>query len=166
MEESDIEIVRKIHNDSGVIGFLSDPVHVTQEEQKQWFKSLSLSRSSRRYVIVLKLTQEICGVIRIEKIDQINKSAEVGIDIDPPRHRQGIAYEAYLVLMDFLFKDQGMNRLNLVTLRNNIPAISLYQKLGFQVEGILRRAIFRNGEYTDLLLMSILAEEWSEMRSN
>jgi putative acetyltransferase len=32
---------------------------------------------------------------------------------------------------------------------DNAPAIALYEKFGFEVEGMHRRFVFRNGEYVD-----------------
>jgi RimJ/RimL family protein N-acetyltransferase len=43
---------------------------------------------------------------------------------------------------------------------NNLRAIRCYEKAGFVLEGRLRKAHFQNGEYLDILLMSVLRSEW------
>jgi RimJ/RimL family protein N-acetyltransferase len=43
----------------------------------------------------------------------------------------------------------------------NERAVHLYEKLGFNHEGHWRQAEFRNGQYQDLLWMSVLREEWA-----
>lgn len=160
MEESDLETVRQIHNQSETIFFLSDPFHVSEEEQVQWFKRLSLSRSSRRYVIQSKDLNVICGVIRLDRIDHTNKSLEIGADVSKDYRRRGIALEAYGCILQYVFSSLGMNRVSLVTLASNVAAKSLYKRLGFKIEGKQRKAIFRNGKYEDLIMMSLLSNEF------
>lgn len=42
----------------------------------------------------------------------------------------------------------------------NMAALSCYKKAGFQEEGILRKEVFRNNKYYDIIRMSILREEY------
>ena len=39
---------------------------------------------------------------------------------------------------------------------DNLPAVRLYEKLGFAREGIVRDAVFVDGEYHDALAMAIV----------
>jgi RimJ/RimL family protein N-acetyltransferase len=45
---------------------------------------------------------------------------------------------------------------------DNERAIRSYEKVGFRQEGKLREAVFVDGSYRDLLLMSILGREYQE----
>jgi L-phenylalanine/L-methionine N-acetyltransferase len=47
---------------------------------------------------------------------------------------------------------------------DNEPAIRLYQRFGFQVEGTLRRHAFRDGKYVDALFMARLQSGWSALQ--
>ena len=49
--------------------------------------------------------------------------------------------------------ENGINRLELEVSEKNKFAISLYEKLGFEVEGVKRRAFLVNGNYEDELIM-------------
>jgi RimJ/RimL family protein N-acetyltransferase len=42
----------------------------------------------------------------------------------------------------------------------NIWATRTYEKVGFIHEGRKRQALFKNGSYQDILIMSILRSEW------
>lgn len=160
MERDDIERLRIIHNESSTLGQLTDPYDVSQEEQVMWFEKISTSRKSRRYVIIYKPDDVICGVLRLDEIDTVNGSAVIGADISEEYRKRGLAYEAYITFISYLFQDLRLHRLQLVTLKTNKIAIKLYSKLGFNIEGELREAIFRNGERVNLLLMGLLACEW------
>ena len=45
---------------------------------------------------------------------------------------------------------------------DNAPAIKLYEKCGFQNEGVMRKSVFKKGQFVDQIMMSILKEEYSE----
>ncbi|WP_416196935.1 GNAT family N-acetyltransferase [Pseudomonas sp. Teo4] len=62
--------------------------------------------------------------------------------------------------MRHAFMDLNLNRVYLTVLENNARALSLYKKVGFKVEGTLRQAVFKNGEYCNMTQMSILADDY------
>lgn len=55
-------------------------------------------------------------------------------------------------------KDKGLTRIELTVREHNKPAIALYEKLGFQVEGIHRNAIRIDNLYENQLSMALLFE--------
>jgi len=165
MEEKDIEEARQLHNEESTLNRLTDPFHVSQEEQQLWFKRMSTSRKSRRYVLEHKESGKICGIIRLDEIDTVNRSASIGADVNPSFRNQGYATEAYVKVIDYLFSTLGLHRLQLVTLESNEIAIGLYTKIGFKREGKLREAVFRDGNFVDLISMGLLDSEWSGKNS-
>ena len=72
---------------------------------------------------------------------------------------RGLGREAMLAVMQHCFRDLGFERLYLDHYTGN-PAAFLYQSLGFQYEGILRRNCRKNGILYDVHLMSMLREEY------
>ncbi len=52
-----------------------------------------------------------------------------------------------------------LTRLELYVFAENAPAIHLYQKHGFQVEGQLRKSVYRDDAYHDDLVMGLLLDE-------
>jgi len=100
MEEKDIEEARQLHNEESTLNRLTDPFHVSQEEQQLWFKRMSTSRKSRRYVLEHKESGKICGIIRLDEIDTVNRSASIGADVNPSFRNQGYATE---ISIDFAF---------------------------------------------------------------
>jgi RimJ/RimL family protein N-acetyltransferase len=64
------------------------------------------------------------------------------------------------VLMNDLIewaKQNGVTtKISLVTNENNIVAIELYKKLGFEVEGLLKKDNFINGNFNNTIIMGLL----------
>ena len=60
----------------------------------------------------------------------------------------------------------NLNRIELSVLKNNLRAINFYKKIGFKEEGINRQAIYKNGEFVDVIIMGILKEDFQKGPSN
>ncbi len=161
MEKSDLEEIRIFHNEDSTLLNLTDINHITELQQEKWFSSLSLSNTSKRYTVRLRKNKRLVSIFRLDRIDNLNKSVYVGADIVKEMRRKGYGKEIYNYFFEYLFNNQGFNRLGLETLCNNLPALSLYEKLGFKKEGQQKEAIFRNGKYHDLIIMGILFKNWS-----
>ena len=61
-------------------------------------------------------------------------------------------------LIDWARAPGIVTRIELRVYARNARAIHVYEKLGFEREGLRRRAIFQDGEYQDDLLMALLLE--------
>lgn len=53
-------------------------------------------------------------------------------------------------------KEKGLTRVELTVRETNTNAIALYKKVGFEIEGILRNAIYVDGVYINHVAMAIL----------
>jgi putative acetyltransferase len=68
----------------------------------------------------------------------------------------GIGTALLTTAMDLADRWLNLGRLELIVYTDNVPAIGLYEKLGFEVEGTLRSFSFRDGVYTDAYMMARL----------
>ena len=55
--------------------------------------------------------------------------------------------------------NMNLHRVELKVLASNERAQHVYEKCGFSKEGIIRKAVYKNGEFVDLLLYGILKDE-------
>src|SRR5262249_23759045 len=76
---------------------------------------------------------------------------------------RGYGTEALRLLLRHGFHTLNLNRVALRVYGNNARAIHAYEKAGFAHEGQLRQAIYKEGAYRDVLLMSVLREEWKDV---
>lgn len=162
MERRDIEAARCLHNEFSVLLKLTDVRHISEPEQDAWFERMSLAAGSRRYVVEEIDNGAFVGVLRLDRIDLQNRNAWIGLDIVPDKRGRGYGKAAFCIVMAYLFDQLGLHRLSLVTLETNLVAINLYRSLGFQEEGRLREAIWRDGKFSDLLQFGLLRQEWRE----
>jgi len=89
------------------------------------------------------------------------QTCELGITIgDKAYWGRGYGRDAIRLLLDYAFRLRGLRRVYLTVFGNNARAIKAYAVCGFVEEGRLRRHVWSNGDYVDLVYMGILREEW------
>jgi RimJ/RimL family protein N-acetyltransferase len=122
-----------------------------------------LKRESALLLVETIANQEVVGFVRYTLIpfpDADMPYPEIGFGIPNASARgEGYAKEAVNLLVEYLFAGYPVERLVAFTDRENIRAQRLLQSLGFQQEGTLRRAMFRDGEWRDILIFGILRNE-------
>lgn len=95
-----------------------------------------------------------CDVI--EKFPDLqHHSGVLGMGVTASHRGQGFG----AALMDATFSDarrKGFKRVELTVRMDNEPAKRLYERFGFEVEGVCRRFIHVNGAYYDSYLMAVL----------
>jgi len=64
------------------------------------------------------------------------------------------------LLVNHAFKTLNLNRVALQVYANNPRAVRSYEKVGFVHEGRKRQGMYKDGEYIDIMLMSVLRSEW------
>ena len=139
---------------------------INQETDEAWFTQYMSSRAKNvRCAICLTQTKEIVGTIYLLNIDQVTRSCEFGIMIGELSHRgKGIGMRATSMIIDHAFLDLNLNRIQLRVKPSNASAVALYKKCGFQQEGILREAIYKDGYYEDLIMMSLLKKDYMTVK--
>jgi RimJ/RimL family protein N-acetyltransferase len=74
------------------------------------------------------------------------------------QRRHGFGRQALTLALKHAFCDLGLERVFFEVLADNQGAIRLYEMVGFEVEALLRKKVLKNGEFTDVLMMGILAD--------
>ena len=109
------------------------------------------------FAIRARTKPEIIGHVQIMAIEPIHRSAMLGILVGDPKNRgNGYGSEAMRLAIDYCWRHLNLSRLTLSVHSSNASAIALYKKLGFEIEGVLRRHQFIDGSWVDLTLMAIM----------
>lgn len=169
VQQDDLEKIRRLRNDETTFKNLTDARMISPAMQRAWFEALGTARD-RAYFAVLKIDRDfthpvftegaLIGIIRTTEIDTVNRSVCVGADVAPEWRGRGYGTKIYKAFLRYLFQDLGYHRVWLLVLETNAVARKLYENVGFRVEGIQRRAIWRDGAWRDYVSMSILSDEF------
>lgn len=101
------------------------------------------------------------GETGFSSIDLINRRARTFTLIGDTNYRnRGIATEAKSLLLEYGFNTLNLNRIYCSVALDNKDWIKSLQKLGFKIEGIERKASFRDGKYIDKVMLGLLKDDW------
>lgn len=106
------------------------------------------------WAISLKHNHEHIGNIKIDPVDAAGKSGEYGIMMGEKNEwGKGYAKEASELVIDYCFNTLQLNAITLGVIKENKPAIGLYDKLGFEIE--VEQAYYgkHKGKYNQSLRM-------------
>ena len=95
-------------------------------------------------------------------IHQDGGQGEVGWALGVEYRGQGYATEAARALMDYGFKSLGLHRIHADTSTENPASWRIMERLGMRREGLLRGAVYEEGEWVDRYVYGVLADEWSD----
>lgn len=142
--------------------------YTSEALERQWFEGLvsaaGVAAPDRLHFVIetLEGAQPI-GLVGLYGINWRDRSAEFFIIVgEPDFWGKGFGSDALRAILDVGFRWFNLHRIFLYVVAENTRAIRAYEKCGFQHEGRLREAVFIDGAYHDLLLMSILAPEFIE----
>lgn len=142
----------------------SDP-KLTMGDQIRWFQRISESERNRVWIIEVDDPGQPVGVLSLSEIDMVNRRCNWAYYIaDELARGRGLGKLLECNVYDHVFGHLGMNRLCCEVLSWNDRVVSLHEKFGSKVEGVLRQHICKNGEFFDVVRMAILKSEWDVLK--
>lgn len=101
------------------------------------------------------------GNIALQDIDYISRSAEYAIIIGEKDYwGKGVAKEASLLILQHGFNALNLHRVYCGTSSKNIPMQKLAEYLGMKKEGCRKEALYKNGEYVDVIEYGLLRKDF------
>lgn len=117
------------------------------------------SANVTRLIAVQKEDDRVLGTISLNAMSgRRSHVAELGLLIHEEFQGKGIGGALLRQGVDFADNWLGLLRLSLMVYTDNKQAIQLYQRAGFETEGILRSVARRNGKLEDALAMARVVE--------
>lgn len=163
LERRDLKEINKWRNDSELIASLGAPFrYINAEVDEKWFDSYMSNRGSAvRCAIVERDNDVILGLVSLVSIDHLNQCAEFHIMIgDKDNQGKGIGTYATKEMLRHAFNNLNLRRVELTVVDENQRAQKMYEKVGFVREGVKRQAKYKNGEFINMIVYSILREEF------
>ncbi len=91
------------------------------------------------------------GGVRIAKYN-----TSLGIMVRREWRDQGVGTALMTAMIAWARENPAVHRVAFTVLADNARAIHVYRKLGFQEEGVLKEACYKDGRFADLLMMAML----------
>ncbi len=161
IEKEDLPYLKDMMNDVRIERMTIDehlPISLFQEEQ--WYMNNICRKDFHKYVIETP-KDGVVGLISMEDIDWKNRSFQVPVKLMEEKNGMvGVGIDAHIAMLRYAFDEMQMYRAWGTTLEYNQASLNMQKLCGYTVEGRKRRAVYKGGKYHDLILTSLLRDEY------
>lgn len=163
-EEEDAELIYKWMNDDE-LRTLSIGLNrrMCREEALDWVKARMRHNPYQAFwAICVNNTDEMIGYISLTDIHYVNSSANFsGLVIGNKSYQDGMAWiESYLFVYEYAFERLGLNRVYGSSLMAHKTTQTMSRVMFSKREGIMRQAAYKNGQFYDVHIGSLLRDEY------
>jgi RimJ/RimL family protein N-acetyltransferase len=166
--KNDAWIMSRWYEDAGFLRLVDAP-HArprSEEEIQRWFEEWQKSERSVVFAARLVSDDSLLALVSLEDILWSHGVAWLGIGIgNRELWGKGYGHETMELALRYGFDELNLHRIQLTVFQYNDRAIALYEKLGFQREGVYREFMQREGKRYDMYLYGLLRPEWEAMRT-
>jgi len=123
-----------------------------------WRKRLS-EKPEGLYGLVACADGEVVGDLTLETFPnspRVRHTGRFGMAVRDDWQGRGAGTALVEAMLDLAENWLGLTRVELTVYTDNEPAVALYRKFGFEVEGTHRRYALRDGQYVDAYSMARL----------
>lgn len=166
VEREDLPILSAFNNDLEVeLASGGDPPIPQSFARLQARYDESLRRGERDGShFAIETGGKLIGMCDLFHFDETAQTCELGIIIGNKDYwGRGYGREAIGLLLQYAFQYRNLHKVWLRVNANNERAIKAYRACGFVEEGRQRSHVWSDGQYTDLLLMGVLRNEWKPL---
>lgn len=129
------------------------PYHL--EDSERFLQSVT--EQEPRTVFALATEYEAIGVIGLTLGEDVHRfTAELGYWIGEPFWGRGIMTDAVRVVVEYGFSELGLLRIYAEPYAGNLGSARVLEKAGFELEGLMRANVFKDGLVRDQFLYAVV----------
>lgn len=167
LEPEDYKVTHKWRQDeaawSGVVGLKR---YVSLETERKWvLKAIEDHESGKvlRFVLCMEGNTVPVGLMTAASIDNVNRSCSISSMVDPDHRSKGVIGKGRIQVFHYLYSHLGMERIWSHILEDNKPSRRAVEKFGITMEGVLRKAVYKDGVFKSIICYSMLKNEFYEI---
>ena len=157
VELDDYKAIHQIYTQLKIVyGTLQLPYTPTQH-----YRELLEDSSKGGYGLVACVDDEVVGHLHLQTYPNKSRrkhAASLGMAVLEEWQGKGVGTKLMQAVIEFAEQWLNISRLELMVFVDNEPAIQLYKKSEFEIEGTLRDYAFRDGQLVDVYSMSRIRE--------
>jgi ribosomal-protein-alanine N-acetyltransferase len=155
-EPGDVHVVEREASRVEIARMMAIPHPYPKGGAAAW---IARTQPGRDFAIELRESGEVVGAITITAQKEHGR-ASLGYWCAVAHWGRGYATEAVRAVIDYGFRDLGLNRVWAQCYGDNPASRRVLEKVGMTYEGCLRQHSFRLGRFADGLQFGILRSEW------
>jgi RimJ/RimL family protein N-acetyltransferase len=159
-ELEDVERCYRWMNDPNIVRTLKTRYPIAFQNEQEWLeRAMHASHNERHFAIERKDDRAHIGNVSIHDIDWVSRNAWFGLFIgEPSAWNRGFGSDAISTVVRFAFDDMNLMKLRINVFDYNDRAKHVLEGRGFVQEGKLERDFYREGQWHDIVILSIFRE--------
>lgn len=150
-----IDYLNIIGGESDFITFGKNEFSMSVEAEQDYIERINSMDNSKNVLIIIE--DEIVGIASIASVqkERMKHNGTLGISIRKKYWGIGLGSEIMTYLIDWAKSNKITKKINLLVREDNIRGVKLYEKFGFEKEGLLKKDICVNGVYYNTIAMGL-----------
>lgn len=173
LSQQDFPLYRSVFSDEKVMRYAyhdkTDDETVLREQFDRLIEQSKLPKQTRpiyMFTVFEKQSREFVGIADIVmEFWHTEFCGEIGYFLLPKHWGKGYASEMANALVDGFFGEMGLHRICASCNAGNKASERVMQKAGMTLEGVMRKARYKDGSWYDELRYAILFDEWNAKSS-
>ena len=155
IEPEDLDVLYQIENDRSLWHVGTTNVPYSRYTLHDYVATSADDIFADRQVrlVMENYEHEVVGMADLVHFDPQHQRAETGIVVMEPHRRKGYALQALQQLEDYALDTLHLHQLYAVIAANNDVALQLFQKAGYERQGVLKGWLCKGHDYQDAVLM-------------
>lgn len=144
--------------DDTIWSMLGGPKYfVSEAYEKKWIENEIFNSRDVKLAVCLIESNKHIGNVYFTDINQINQSCHSHVLIgEKDCWGKGYAKEALLLGIDYMVNQRNIHRFKAKILESNNASLKMHQKCGFEIEGLLRQSVYKDGQFQNQYITSLI----------
>lgn len=159
-EASDLDLMYRWINDWETVKYIASRYPRGKKFEREWLEGGDPAFGEAQFVAETLADSQPIGFLGLHHGNPEDRVVGLGVAIGEHDYLDaGYGTDMMRTVCRVGFDMMNLNRIELTVYDWNPRAIRVYEKIGFQKEGVLRDGMFRAGKWHDLVLMGLLKGE-------
>lgn len=169
-EEKDCEIMLEILNEPNLkklTGSVSSDEEANtaslpeeREKIRQWYMTRNEQNNRLDLAVVYRDSDQVIGEVVFNEYEEATGNVNFRVLLSESSCNKGVGTEAISMFIQYGMEKLNLHKISLEVFSFNPRAERVYQKVGFQLEGIKREDFLYNQEYFDTKIYGLLKADY------
>lgn len=173
-EEIELQLLEKHHKDE-----LYELVDSNREHLREWLPWVDRTKTAEAYNEIfpmwlrnfadgngfeagIRYKGKLVGMVGIHPVNWAKKAASLGYYLAEEASGKGVMTRCVEVVLRYAFEELQLNKVEIHCGAANVKSRAIPERLGFQLDGIMRDGEWLYDHFHDIAVYSMLAREWKE----
>jgi RimJ/RimL family protein N-acetyltransferase len=159
-EREDAERCYRWMNDPNIVRTLKSRYPIAFSNEVEWLERAMMPGANERHFAIERKDDRVhIGNASLHDIDWVSRTAWFGLFVgEPTAWNRGFGSDAVETLVRFAFEEMNLHKLKINVFDYNERAKHVLTSRGFVQEGKLARDFYREGQWHDIVILSIFRD--------